>query len=88
MEVSYSSHFNKALKKLIKKDRRILLKFEKKLELFVKDPFHPSLSTHKLSGYLNGYWSFSVEYDLRIVFYFSSDSKVVFADMGSHKDVY
>lgn len=42
-----------------------------KLELFINDPFHPQLRTHKLSGNLKDLWSFSIEYDLRVVFHFT-----------------
>jgi addiction module RelE/StbE family toxin len=87
IHVSYSSHFVKALKKRLTNkisERR----FFQKLEVFIKNPFHPSLKTHKLSGDLEGYWSFSIEYDLRVIFYFSSNTKVVFADIGTHDEVY
>lgn len=63
-------------------------KFWKKLELFIIDPFEPSLKTHKLSGKLKDLWSFSVEYDERVVFYFTEDEKAVFVDIGSHNEVY
>jgi hypothetical protein len=33
-------------------------------------------------------WSFSVEYDLRVVFYFVNDSEVILEDIGSHDEVY
>jgi addiction module RelE/StbE family toxin len=88
VEIAYSSHFLKSLSKLIKKNRSLAEKYDKRLNLFIENPFHPSLNTHKLSGYLNGYWSFTVEYDLRVVFYFSSSSKVVFAEIGTHDEVY
>jgi mRNA-degrading endonuclease YafQ of YafQ-DinJ toxin-antitoxin module len=38
------------------------------LEFFVEDPFHPSLRTHALRGELIGYWSLSVDRDLRVLF--------------------
>ena len=46
--------------------------------------------THKLSGKLKGLWSFSIEYDLRVVFFFTNDKpkKAVFVDMGTHDEVY
>jgi mRNA-degrading endonuclease YafQ of YafQ-DinJ toxin-antitoxin module len=33
-------------------------------------------------------WSFSVEYDLRVIFSFAGQDKVIFVDIGSHKEVY
>jgi mRNA-degrading endonuclease YafQ of YafQ-DinJ toxin-antitoxin module len=46
------------------------------------------LKTHKLSGKLKELWSFSVDYDERILFYFIEDEKAVFVDIGSHDEVY
>ena len=69
IQVSFSSHFVKALRKRLTNkisERR----FFQKLEVFTKNPFYPSLKTHKLSGDLESYWSFSIEYDLRVIFYF------------------
>jgi mRNA-degrading endonuclease YafQ of YafQ-DinJ toxin-antitoxin module len=60
------------------------------LELFINDPFDAKLKTHKLSGKLKNLWSFSIGYDLRIVFYFTPDKpkKAVFVDIGTHEEVY
>lgn len=52
------------------------------------DPFALSLKTHKLSGKLKDLWSFSLDYDERILFYFTEDQKAVFLDIGSHDEVY
>jgi len=60
------------------------------LKIFVTDPFHQLLKTHKLSGKLKGLWSFSVEYDVRVIFYFTKDNpkKAVFVDIGTLREVY
>lgn len=52
------------------------------------DPFDPRLRTHKLSGKLEGLWSFSVEFDVRVIFYFTEKDEAVFVDVGSHDEVY
>jgi len=61
-----------------------------RLELFANEPFAPLLKTHKLTGKLKDLWSFSVDYDLRVIFYFTDDKpkKAVFVDIGTHKEVY
>ncbi|MBD1846833.1 hypothetical protein H6F89_26185 [Cyanobacteria bacterium FACHB-63] len=46
------------------------------------------MRTHKLSGKLKDYWSFSLEYDERVVFYFTEDGNAVFVDVGTHDEVY
>ncbi|MGK7894536.1 MAG: type II toxin-antitoxin system YafQ family toxin [Xenococcus sp. (in: cyanobacteria)] len=88
MEVSFSSSFRRSFKKRIKGKTELENKFWAKVELFTKDPFNPSLRTHKLSGKLKDLWSFSIEYDERILFYFSDNNKAVFVDIGNHDEVY
>ena len=57
-------------------------------EKFITDPFTQSLKTHKLSGELKEFWSFSLDYDQRVLFYFTDDGKAVFVDTSSHDEVY
>lgn len=87
-EIAFSPSFTRAFKKRIAKNKALEEKFWKKAEVFVKNPFDQSLKTHKLSGVLDEVWSFSVEYDCRILFYFLSQKRVVFIDIGSHAEVY
>jgi addiction module RelE/StbE family toxin len=54
----------------------------------MKSPFDRTLRTHKLSGKLQDLWSFSIGYDLRVVFYFVEENRVVFVDIGKHDEVY
>ena len=88
IEVDFGSGFRKALAKKIKRNPSIEEKFFEKLEIFLNDPYHPSLKTHKLSGKLSKAWSFSITSDCRVVFYFASQTKVVFFDIGTHDQVY
>ncbi|MBE9015590.1 type II toxin-antitoxin system mRNA interferase toxin, RelE/StbE family [Chroococcidiopsis sp. CCALA 051] len=88
MEVSFSSSFKRAFKKRIKSDVDLEARFWQKLEQFIIAPFAPSLKTHKLSGNLKEFWSFSIDYDQRVLFYFTEDGKAVFVDIGSHDEVY
>ena len=89
MEVSFSSSFKKAFKKRIK-ETEIENEFWLRLALFIRDPFDSSLKTHKLSGKLKGLWSFSLGYNLRIVFFFIEEKpkKAVLTDIGTHDEVY
>lgn len=57
-----------------------------KEKLFRKDVFHPLLKTHKLKGRLRGHYSFSVNYNYRILFKFYKNS-VIFLDIADH-DLY
>jgi len=88
VEVSFSSAFKRAFKKRIKGNTYLEGKFWQKLEQFTMNPYDPSLKTHKLSGRLQGFWSFSIDYDERVLFYFTEDEKAIFVDIGSHDEVY
>ena len=88
MKVSFSSSFKRAFKKRIKGKQELESKFWNKLELFTNNPFEPNLKTHKLSGKLKDLWSFSLEYDERVLFYFTDDGTAVFINIGNHDEVY
>ena len=85
--------FKRSFKRLTRKNPQLQGKILDVLELLSKDPFTPSLKSHKLAGKLDGLWSCSVAYDCRIIFAFSKDSiteedLIVLVDIGSHDEVY
>lgn len=79
--VYYPSRFRKSLRKYHASRRTITAR----IGLFLREPFHPSLKTHKLSGKLEGFWSFSVIYHLRILFEFIDPESVGLVDIGTHE---
>ena len=89
MEVSFSDSFKKVFIKRVNSPE-LESEFWKRLEIFIENPFDSRLKTHKLSGKLRNLWSFTIEYDLRLVFYFTKDKpkKAVFIDIGTHDEVY
>jgi addiction module RelE/StbE family toxin len=88
VQIAFSSSFRRAKKKRIDSNKASADRFWNALRIFSQDPFDPRLRTHKLSGKLEGLWSFSVEYDLRVIFFFHEREKVVFVDIGTHEEVY
>jgi len=88
IEIAFSSLFKRAFKKNVSGNKNLETQFWERVELFKSNPFDPKLKTHRLSGKLKDLWSFSIEYDLRVVFYFAGDQRAVFVDIGSHKEVY
>lgn len=88
IKIAYSAAFQKTYKKILKNNPSRQILFQQKISLFLQDPFHPQLRTHKLKGALKDFYSFSIEYNLRVVFYFASDTVVVLEDIGSHDEVY
>ena len=87
MEVAFSSSFKRAFKKLVKGRRSLEETFWTKLEIFVGEPFDQRLKTHKLTGQLKDLWSFSVTYEIRVVFAIE-DGRALFLDIGDHDSVY
>ena len=82
--ILYSSHFRKRFKKL---DSSLLEEVSKREVQFRKDSLHPSLGTHKLSGKLKDFWSFSITRKHRILFQFISAHEAYFVDVDDH-DMY
>lgn len=88
IKVAYSPSFHRSFKRIIKNNSTRQVLFEDKISLFIITPFHPQLKTHKLKGALKDFYSFTIEYNLRVIFYFISDTEVVLEDIGSHDEVY
>ncbi len=57
---------------------------KEKLALFAKNPKYPFLKMHKLKGKLKKFYSFSVNYEYRIVFKFESKASAVMLAVGDH----
>ncbi|MFC2131922.1 type II toxin-antitoxin system YafQ family toxin [Bacteroidota bacterium] len=88
MEISFSNSFKRAFKKKIKGNQSLEDKFWDRIEIFKENPFDDRLKTHKLSGKLNELHSFSVAFDLRVIFSFFEKDKAIFLNIGSHEEVY
>lgn len=56
-------------------------------KIFINNPLNESLKTHKLKGKLKGYWSYSINYQYRLMFRFVDKQTVIYYDIGTH-DIY
>ncbi len=87
MNIVYHQRFLKSYRKRIKpypsKDSR----YEQRLKLFLETPHHPILKDHALVGDLQGYRSFSITGDIRVV-YKRENETIYFYDIGAHNQVY
>ena len=81
MKIIYSAQFIRDYRRL---DNKTKQKAEEKEEIFKENPSNAVLKTHKLSGRLDDLWSFSVDYDCRIIFEFQSEKVIIFHAIGGH----
>jgi addiction module RelE/StbE family toxin len=79
--IFYEPGFLKDWKRL---DRRVRLSAAKAERLFRDNPLHPSLRLHRLQGKLEGLWSISVSFDIRIIFKRMENGDIVFLAIGRH----
>ncbi len=84
MNIAYTPQFLRMLRKL---ERSLQEEAVEKIELFENDPTYSQLKAHKLNGKLKNRYSFSVNYQTRIIYTYLSKSEVVFLAIGDH-DVY
>ncbi|MBU4301117.1 MAG: type II toxin-antitoxin system YafQ family toxin [Nanoarchaeota archaeon] len=62
-------------------------KFEERFRLFIRYPSNPVLHNHKLIGTLEGFRSFSITGDIRVV-YRTFGGNIELYDIGSHNQIY
>lgn len=76
--------FDKQLKKLNKK---IQQEFENRLELLILNDCR-KLNLHKLSGEFDGFWSFNVTGDIRVIFDRRVEGVIFLVAIGTHSELY
>lgn len=82
MKIYYSSKFAREYKRLPLKVKNLA---EKKEKIFRQNPFDQRLKTHKLTGRLKEFWSFSLDESYRIIFEFADEDNIWFHSVGSHE---
>ena len=80
-----STKFQKRFKKQTAAIKEIAREQEK---IFLKDPYHPRLGTHKLKGKNQEHWAYWVTREIRIKFLFITSEIVMYVDIGTHDEVY
>jgi len=81
MKIYYSSKFAREYKKLPKVIKKIA---EEREEIFRQNPFDSRLRTHRLTGKLKTYWSFSINFKHRIIFEIVDEKTAWFHSVGTH----
>ncbi len=86
--LKFTPHFKRAYKKLVRKNPDCAFDILNSLLHFTANPFDSRLETHKLSGDKKDLWSFTVQYDMRIIFGFESEITAILINIGTHDEVY
>lgn len=86
IDVAFSVRFLKSLKKM---SEPLIDEVVEKIEEFKNSKNHGKLKVHKLHGALKNCFSFSVNYNIRIIFeYGNSKNQVVLLGIGKHDQIY
>lgn len=83
MNVNFSNSF---LDRYHSLDSRIKRSFEKKIILFIHNPYHSSLHNHQLSGKMSRYRSIRIVGDWCAFYRTIGSQRVVFEAIGKKKD--
>lgn len=81
-KIQYSTQFEKSLKKIPKQIAQLL---NRKQAIFSLNPFDKLLRTHRLQGELHEYFSFSVNYEYRVLFRIEDKKIILLLDIGTHE---
>ncbi len=84
MRLSFTPRFRRRAAKLTSVQRALL---RAALRRFAVDPRDPLLRAHKLAGDLAGFWAFSVDDDLRVLFRWDDDLATL-VTIGSPDEAY
>jgi len=85
MEIIFSKRFSKKYDKLSKGLKE---KFKLKLIVFSNDIKDPILNIHSLHGSYDGFYSFNVNADYRVIFRYAEIEIVELVMIGTHSELY
>ncbi len=81
--------FLRQARKFFKKHPDLKPRFKKLLESLQKDPFHPSLELHPLSGKLSFCYAAKLTYSYRVTLTLVIEEReIILLDIGGHDEVY
>ena len=87
MNIYLSKNFLISYKNVTKRNKTLKYEIKNKLNLYRKNPKHPSLRLHKLKGRFVESWSITIESNIRIIFTYVNDG-ILLVDIGTHDEVY
>jgi mRNA-degrading endonuclease YafQ of YafQ-DinJ toxin-antitoxin module len=80
LRITYTERFQKHYRKLTSEEKNL---FRNKLSLFVENPYHPSLRVKRIQGSTD-LFEFSVNMDIRVIWFYEGESLVALVDIGHH----
>ena len=83
LKITFTDRFQKHYKSLTETEKN---QFKNKLSVFAKNPTHPSLRVKKIQG-TNGLFEFSVNMDIRVIWFYEGESLVALVDIGHHDNL-
>ena len=82
-EFTFTPRFQKHFKGLAAQEKKQL---KNKLELLAENPSHPSLRTKRIQG-TTDLFEFSVNMDIRIIWYYESDKMIILVDVRASRHI-
>lgn len=85
MKIFLHKNFKKKYKRLREEEKK---KFKERRNLFFKNPLHPILNNHELSGKQKKYRSINITGDLRVIYESLGKNKTLFITIDTHSNLY
>ena len=80
LRITFTDRFQKHYKDLTAVEKK---QFKSKLTLFADNPLHPSLRVKRIQG-TNDLFEFSVNMDIRVIWFYEGETLVALVDIGHH----
>ena len=80
LRITFTDRFSKHYKYLSSAEKK---QFRNKLTIFSENPLHPSLRTKRIQG-TDDLYEFSVNMDIRVIWFYEGESLVALVDIGHH----
>ena len=80
LQITFTDRFLKHFKNLTETERK---QFRSKLAIFQENPLHPSLRVKRIRG-TDSLFEFSVNMDIRVIWFYENQTLVAFVDIGHH----
>ena len=80
IKITFTPRFQKHYKNLSDNEKK---QFKNKLAVFADNPLHPSLRTKRIQG-TDNLFEFSVNMDIRVIWFYEGESLVALIDIGHH----